>query len=264
MALTGSQAVTPATTTTYTLTATHGTQTATANATVTVNGASGSGLPGSSASRQTRLPSITGRAQSLQWVVENATTVTIDNSIGTVGLTGSHSISPATTTSYTITASNANGTVSATTTLTVITSVQIISFTATPSTVLSGGTSILVCETKGAVSVNVNGITFNTSTAVASVHVTADDHVQLHGYGGERPDGFGADYSDCDRADRSLIEGLNRQQRKGRSGYPACPCFADEERTIRDRGSAFYGCVCAPALLWCVSFHPVSSRTNAA
>ena len=37
VALTGSQAVTPATTTTYTLTATHGSQTATANATVTVN-----------------------------------------------------------------------------------------------------------------------------------------------------------------------------------------------------------------------------------
>ncbi len=43
VALNGSQAVTPATTTTYTLTATHGTQTATAQATVTVN--AGGGLP---------------------------------------------------------------------------------------------------------------------------------------------------------------------------------------------------------------------------
>ena len=171
VALTGSQAVTPATTTTYTLTATHGNQTASANATVTVNGAAGSGLPVIVSFAPNPATIDFGQSSSLQWVVQNATKVTIDNSIGTVGLTGSHSISPAATTSYTITASNANGTVSATTTLTVITSVQIISFTATPSTVLSGGTSILVCETKGAVSVNVNGITFNTPTAVESVHV---------------------------------------------------------------------------------------------
>jgi hypothetical protein len=170
VALTGSQAVTPATTTTYTLTAVHGNQTATANATVTVNGASGSGLPVIVSFAPTPATIDFGASSVLSWVVQNATTVNV-STIGTVGLTGSHTISPAATTSYTITASNANGTVSATTTLTVITSVQIISFTATPSTVLSGGLSILVCETKGAVSVNVNGITFNTPTAVESVHV---------------------------------------------------------------------------------------------
>jgi hypothetical protein len=135
-----------------------------------VNGASGSGLPVIVSFAPTPATIDFGQSSVLSWVVQNATTVTV-STIGTVGLTGSHSISPATTTSYTITASNANGTVSANTTLTVITSVQIISFTGTPSTVLSGGTSILVCETKGAASVNVNGITFNTSTAVESVHV---------------------------------------------------------------------------------------------
>ncbi len=170
VALTGSQAVTPATTTTYTLTATHGSQTATASATVTVNAASGGGLPVIVSFAPNPATIDYGSNSVLSWVVQNATTVNV-STIGTVGLTGSHTISPAATTSYTITASNANGTVSATTTLTVITSVQIISFTGTPSTVLSGGTSILVCETKGAVSVNVNGITFNTPTAVESVHV---------------------------------------------------------------------------------------------
>jgi OmpA family/PKD domain len=170
VALTGSQAVTPATTTTYTLTATHGNQTATANATVTVNGSAGSGLPVIVSFAPNPATIDFGQNSVLSWVVQNATTVTV-STIGTVGLTGSHTISPPATTSYTITASNANGTVSATTTLTVITSVQIISFTGTPSTVLSGGTSILVCETKGAVSVNVNGITFTTATAVESVHV---------------------------------------------------------------------------------------------
>jgi hypothetical protein len=169
--LTGSQAVTPPTTTTYTLTAIHGTQTATANVTVTVNTGTGAGLPVIVSFAPVPATIDFGQSSSLQWVVQNATSVTINNSIGTVGLTGSHSISPAATTSYTITATNAAGSVTANTTLTVITSVQILSFTATPSTVLSGGTSILVCETKGAVSVNVNGITFTTATAVESVHV---------------------------------------------------------------------------------------------
>jgi len=169
VALSGSQAVTPATTTTYILTATHGSQTATAQATVTVN--SGGGLPVIVSFAPNPATIDFGQSSSLQWVVQNATTVTIDNSIGTVGLTGSHSISPAATTSYTITATNAVGTVTAKTTLTVITSVQILSFTATPSSTLSGGTSILVCETKGAASVNVNGVVFTTPTAVESVHV---------------------------------------------------------------------------------------------
>jgi hypothetical protein len=170
VALTGSQAVTPATTTTYTLTATHGTQTATANATVTVNGASGSGLPVIVSFAPVPATIDFGQSSSLQWVVQNATTVTV-STIGTVGLTGSHSISPAATTSYTITASNANGTVSANTVLTVVTSVQIISFTATPSSTTSGAPVVLVCETKGAVTVNVNGIVFTTPTAVESTHV---------------------------------------------------------------------------------------------
>ena len=169
VALSGSQAVTPAATTTYILTATHGSQTATAQATVTVN--SGGGLPVIVSFAPNPATIDFGQSSSLQWVVQNATTVTIDNSIGTVGLTGSHSISPAATTTYTITATNAVGTVTAKTTLTVITSVQILSFTATPSSTLSGGTSILVCETKGAASVNVNGVVFTTPTAVESVHV---------------------------------------------------------------------------------------------
>jgi hypothetical protein len=169
VALTGSQAVTPATTTTYTLTATHGTQTATAQATVTVN--AGTSLPRIVSFAPNPATVDFGQSSSLQWVVENATTVTIDNSIGTVGLTGSHAISPAATTNYTITASNANGTVTASTTLTVITSVKILSFTATPTSTTSGGPAVLVCETAGAVSVNVNGVVFTTPTAVESVHV---------------------------------------------------------------------------------------------
>jgi hypothetical protein len=170
VALNGSQAVTPATTTTYTLTATHGSQTATAQATVTVN--SGAGLPVIVSFAANPATIDFGQSSSLSWVVQNATTVTIDNSIGTVGLTGSHAVSPASTTTYTITASNANGSVTAQTKLTVIGSVQILSFTATPSTVASGAISVLVCQTAGAVDIKISGLDFtNTNNAVASVHV---------------------------------------------------------------------------------------------
>ncbi len=168
VALTGSSPVSPATTTTYTLTATRGTQTATATATVTVN--STGGLPRIISFAPNPATIDFGQSSVLSWVVENATTVNV-STIGTVGLTGSHTISPASTTTYTITASNASGTVTANTTLTVITSVKILSFTATPSTVASGATSILVCETAGAASVNIAGVVFTTSTAVASVRV---------------------------------------------------------------------------------------------
>ena len=202
VALNGSQAVTPATTTTYILTAVHGTQTATASATVTVN--AGGGLPVIVSFAPTPATIDFGQSSTLSWVVQNATTVTV-STIGTVGLTGSHSISPAATTTYTITASNANGTVTANTTLTVVTSVQIISFTATPSSVGSGGTSILVCDTKGAASINVNGIVFTAQHGGGIGARDPDHYLHLYRYGGGRADGFGANYSDRGRAYRSLI-----------------------------------------------------------
>ena len=167
--LSGSSPVSPAATTTYTLTATRGGQTATATATVTVTSAGS--LPRIISFAPNPATIDFSQNSSLSWVVENATTVTIDNNIGTVGLTGSHSVSPLSTTVYTLTASNANGTVTATTTLTVITSVKIISFTATPSTVRSGDTSVLVCQTAGAAVVTVAGLDFHTDTAVLSARV---------------------------------------------------------------------------------------------
>ena len=169
VALAGSSPVSPATTTTYTLTATRGGQTATATATVTVT-APGGGLPRIISFAPNPATIDFGKSSSLSWVVENATTVNI-TTIGDVGLTGTHTVSPASTVSYTLTATNANGSVTATTTLTVIASVKIVSFTATPSTVRSGNTSVLVCETIGAAVVNVAGLEFHTDIAVLSARV---------------------------------------------------------------------------------------------
>ncbi len=52
---------------------------------------------------------------------------------------------------------------------------------------------------------NVNGVVFTTATAVESVHVITDHHLQLHGDRGGRADGFGANYGDRGRADRSSV-----------------------------------------------------------
>lgn len=52
----------------------------------------------------------TGQSATLQWNVNNATTTSIDNGIGTVGASGSRSVSPSATTTYTVTASNTGGT----------------------------------------------------------------------------------------------------------------------------------------------------------
>jgi len=170
VALIGFKGVTPPATTTYTLTATRGTQTATATATVTVNSAA-SGLPKIDSFTANPATIDFGQSSTLSWVVENATTVSVSTIGSNVGLTGSHSVSPASTITYTITATNANGTVSANTILTVLTSVKILSFTATPTTVTSGAFAILVCQTAGASQVNVSGVLLNTDTAVVQVRV---------------------------------------------------------------------------------------------
>ncbi len=98
----GSISVSPAATTTYTITATNGSQTATAQA--TVNAPLAVTL---SASPANVAP---GGQSTLTWNSQGATTLSIDNGVGTVtGATGSVKVSPAQTTTYTITAADAQG-----------------------------------------------------------------------------------------------------------------------------------------------------------
>jgi len=60
-----------------------------------------------------------GESSTLSWSVTDATSVTIDNAIGSVALTGATAVNPTTTTAYTLTATNTAGSVTATTTVTV-------------------------------------------------------------------------------------------------------------------------------------------------
>ncbi|HIE17970.1 MAG TPA: hypothetical protein EYP71_07230 [Dehalococcoidia bacterium] len=131
VALSGSRAVTPATTTIYTLTATNPAGSVTATAQVAVSGApppSEPPAPEPSPPTPTGLPVVsyftanppiiaTGGSTTLSWSVSNATSVTIEPGVGTVGPAGTASVSPATSTTYTLTASNAAGWYSVTVTV---------------------------------------------------------------------------------------------------------------------------------------------------
>ena len=55
-----------------------------------------------------------GEGSTLSWSVTDATSVTIDNGIGSVALTGTYAVNPTTTTTYTLTATNSAGSVIAT------------------------------------------------------------------------------------------------------------------------------------------------------
>ena len=60
-----------------------------------------------------------GAASTLTWATSNATTVSINQGIGTVAASGTRSVSPAATTTYTLTATNAAGSVTATATVSI-------------------------------------------------------------------------------------------------------------------------------------------------
>ncbi len=60
-----------------------------------------------------------GESSTLSWSVTDATSVTIDNGVGSVALSGTTAVSPITITTYTLTATNSAGSVTATTTVTV-------------------------------------------------------------------------------------------------------------------------------------------------
>jgi hypothetical protein len=58
-----------------------------------------------------------GESSNLSWSVTDATTVIIDNAIGSVALSGTTTVTPVTTTTYTLTATNSTGSVTASVTI---------------------------------------------------------------------------------------------------------------------------------------------------
>ncbi len=113
-----------------------------------------------------------GGSSTLFWVVENATSVSINNNVGSsLSLGGSQVVSPSATTTYTLTATNTAGSVTSSTTITVTPAPpSIVSFTATPNPSPSPGTAVmLACTAANATSVTLNGTTTQGLSATATV-----------------------------------------------------------------------------------------------
>jgi hypothetical protein len=142
----GNQPVSPIQTTTYNLTAT-GPNGLTANASVTVTVGASKPVIIRFQAAPTQINS--GGSSLLSWATTGASTVTIDNGVGSKPANGSVSVSPTTTTTYTLTATGADGKTSVTAAVTVTvgngTVPNVLSFTASPTTVPSGGGQVSLC-----------------------------------------------------------------------------------------------------------------------
>jgi len=120
-----------------------------------------------------------GQQSTLTWIVQGATSVTINNGLGNVAAAGSTTVSPTATTTYTLTAVGPNGNVTANAIVTVgtggTTSAQIIRFEANPLTIQPGAQSTLSWSTTGSNQVSISGVgavTPNGSTTVSPTQTT--------------------------------------------------------------------------------------------
>jgi len=121
-----------------------------------------------------------GESSTLSWSISGATTVSIDQEIGDVALTGTRVVSPSTTTTYTLTATNDAGSVTATAQVVVTTedgdqTPTIDSFDADPGSISEGESSTLSWGVSEATTVNIDqdiGDVALTGTRVVSTSTT--------------------------------------------------------------------------------------------
>jgi hypothetical protein len=152
---TGTQSVAPNTSTTYTLSTTNGASSITASATITVTPKS---LPVITAFTATPDNITAGQSSTLQWNVTGATSVTIDQGIGTVSSTRTMSITPTTNITYNLVATNSAGSTTASSIITVVVAGPpvINDFSFNPRTISAGKTSTLQWDVTGATSVSID------------------------------------------------------------------------------------------------------------
>lgn len=111
----GTRLVSPASTTTYTLTATNAAGSTTATAQVVVSGGASSVAVRAVVNSFNARPKCISKGcpTTLSWSVSNATSVSIDQGIGPVPPSGTRSVSPTASTTYTLTATNDAGSTTA-------------------------------------------------------------------------------------------------------------------------------------------------------
>jgi len=160
----GTASVSPASTTTYTLTATGPGGTITKTATVTVV------QPAPTISFSATPSNIAaGQGSSLVWNTTNATTVTIDNGVGSQPVSGSVTVHPVGTTTYTLTATGPGGAQTSQATVTVSNRPSI-TFVATPASIVNGSSSTLTWLVTNSTSVSIdNGIGAQPASGSVSV-----------------------------------------------------------------------------------------------
>jgi len=170
-ATTGTKSVSPTETTIYTLTATNadGSKTATCTVTLVLNPPTIDYFTATPAAIKLDDPS------TLTWSVQNATTVTIDNGVGTVAATGSTDVTPQVDTTYTLTATNVDGTATETAQVAILPAADLtVAFNPTPlvwdydsgTDTTSGTFSIILTE--------VNGVAGHVYSAFTGLYLTAD------------------------------------------------------------------------------------------
>jgi uncharacterized cupredoxin-like copper-binding protein len=151
----GASQTTVSQTTTFTLTARNATREVSESATVTVQGTA----PRILRFNGSPLTINAGQNSVLTWETAGADQVTIEQ-IGSVGTSGSATVSPTTTTAYTLTATNAFGTISTTLSIEVVPPgmPRILNFVASPQEILSGEISTLSWEVENADTVTITDL----------------------------------------------------------------------------------------------------------
>jgi hypothetical protein len=148
----------------------------------------GSGISSSSSSQKGTLPTIasfvaspssinSGTTSTLSWAAAGATSIAITpGTFTSTSTSGSTSMSPTATTTYTLAASNSFGSATSTATITVTASTPggptISSFTASPTSIVSGSNSTLSWAVSGATSIAITPGTFTASSASGSTSVS--------------------------------------------------------------------------------------------
>jgi len=189
----GTATVSPTQTTTYTLTATGSAgQSVTASVTVTVNAATPT-KPAVIRFTAAPMSISSGQSSLLSRTTTGASTVTINNGVGTVPANGSQNVSPTSTTTYTLTATGSDGVTNVTAAVTVTVTgapaapVQILTFSASPAySPASGAPVVLTWTTQNATSAIITGTGAPGSVPVngsATVNPTTNSDYTLTAYG---------------------------------------------------------------------------------
>ncbi|MFW6324170.1 MAG: DUF6531 domain-containing protein, partial [Desulfovibrionales bacterium] len=181
VASSGSTTVTPTSTTTYTITATNPVGTVTDQETLTV-------LESPAASLSVEPVSIPENTSAeLTWRTENAESVTIDNGIGSVDSSGTLTVSPSGTTTYTLTAEGPGGTATDSALLTIVAPQPTVHLSADKSSILEGEPVSLTWESENAeraeITPGIGSVPVNGSIEI-SPSVTTHYTISVTGPGG--------------------------------------------------------------------------------